>query len=82
MAPVPSAMALGSGTTQYAVEDQYFHEPGRHTCFACGATNNGWFRLPRVDHYQQSCMLWIMMCIHQERDAEIYRVGSQRGFVS
>lgn len=68
----PKCNGTGIWEDQRAVEDLYAEEAGVYTCFDCKGGSPGWFRAPRLDHYKQSCMLWVLWRIEHNDDKQVY----------
>ena len=65
----------GVWRNEHAVTDMYHSEPGRLTCFSCGAKNNGWFLCPDVNHYLQNLFLWSIFKMVQNQEDEVWKVA-------
>lgn len=65
-AACPKCGGRGVWEDERAIGDK-FTDGQRPTCFDCGVKNNGWFRLPSLEQYQQSCMMWIMRMLGEGR---------------
>lgn len=70
----------GSGLWNHerAIADRFYEGEDRETCFACGLLNNGWFRAPDCEFYQQSCVLWVLDCLDNEDTASIARMAKSQ----